>query len=120
MTCILRFAADENFNNHVVRGLFRKLSELDIVRVQDVGLAGADDDTVLRWAAENERILLTHDVTTLTFIATERIEQGLAMPGVIVAARRLAVGLVIEDLVLIAECNIPGEWDGKIVHLPLR
>lgn len=40
---MLRFAADENFNADIVRGLRRRLPELDIVRVQDVGLSGADD-----------------------------------------------------------------------------
>ena len=42
------------------------------------------------------------------------------MPGVIVAARTLAVGLVIDDLALIAECSIPGKWVGMIVYLPLK
>jgi hypothetical protein len=40
---MLRFAADENFNADIVRGLRRRLPEVDIVRVQDVGLSGADD-----------------------------------------------------------------------------
>jgi hypothetical protein len=40
---MLRFAADENFNGDIVRGLLRRNPKLDIVRVQDVGLSGADD-----------------------------------------------------------------------------
>jgi predicted nuclease of predicted toxin-antitoxin system len=63
---MLRFAADENFNNNIIRGLLRRQPELDIVRVQDVGLRGADDPTVLEWAAQEGRILLTHDVATIT------------------------------------------------------
>lgn len=62
---MLRLAADENFNNDIVRGLWRRKSELDIVRIQDVGLSGADDPTVLEWAARERRVLLTHDVTTM-------------------------------------------------------
>ena len=34
---------------------------VDLVRVQDVGLEQADDTSILAWAAENNRILLTHD-----------------------------------------------------------
>ena len=41
----------------IVRGLLLRQSDLDIVRVQDVGLAGADDRDVLAWAAENDRIV---------------------------------------------------------------
>lgn len=50
---MLRLLADENFNNDIVRGL---------VRVQDVGLSGAGDSTVLEWAAQEGRILLTKEV----------------------------------------------------------
>ncbi len=79
----LRLAADENFNNHIVRGLLRRDPELDIVRIQDVGLSGADDPTVLEWAAQEGRILLTHDVSTITKYAYERVQAGLVMPGVL-------------------------------------
>lgn len=61
---MLALAADENFNNDIVRGLRRRMPELDIVRIQDAGLSGADDPTVLEWAAREGRILLTHDVST--------------------------------------------------------
>ncbi len=49
---MLRLAADENFNGNIVRGLLRRRPDLDIVRIQDVGLAGADDPAILAWAAE--------------------------------------------------------------------
>ena len=61
---MLLIAADENFNNDIVRGLLRRKPDLDIVRLQDVDLSGADDPTVLEWAAQENRVLLTHDVTT--------------------------------------------------------
>jgi hypothetical protein len=44
---MLRLAADENFNNDVVRGVRRRSPSVDIVRVQDEGLSGADDPTIL-------------------------------------------------------------------------
>jgi hypothetical protein len=44
---VIRFAADENLNHNIVRGLLRRNLELDLVCVQDVGLSGADDPTVL-------------------------------------------------------------------------
>ena len=63
---MLHFAADENLNYNIVRGLFRRKSDLNIIRIQDVGLSGRGDATVLEWAAQENRILLTHDVTTIT------------------------------------------------------
>lgn len=45
---MLRLAADEDFNNVILRGARRRNADLDIVRVQDIaGLSGADDPTVL-------------------------------------------------------------------------
>jgi len=49
---MLLLAADENFNNDIVRGLLRQKPSLDIVRIQDVGFSGADDPTILEWAAQ--------------------------------------------------------------------
>ena len=43
---MLRLAADENFNADIVRGLRRRFPDIDVVRVQDAGLSGADDHTV--------------------------------------------------------------------------
>jgi hypothetical protein len=56
-----RFLADENFNNDLLRALVRRLPDLDIVRVQDTSVAGADDPMPLASAAREGRILLTHD-----------------------------------------------------------
>jgi predicted nuclease of predicted toxin-antitoxin system len=49
---MLRLLADENLNGNIVRGIRRRIDGLDLVRVQDLGLTGADDPTVLAWAAE--------------------------------------------------------------------
>lgn len=116
---MIRLLADENFNNNIVRALRRRKPDLDIVRVQDVGLSGADDPTVLEWAAEAGRVLLTHDVTTITRYAYERAERGLAMPGVFAAARSAPIASVLEDVLLLAECSRPREWENQIRYLPL-
>jgi hypothetical protein len=117
---MLKLLADENLNNDIVRALLRRSQSLDIVRVQDVGLSGADDPTVLAWAAEHSRILLTHDVATLTRYAYERIERGQGMPGVFEISRAVPIGQAIEDVLLLAVCSLENEWEGQIRYLPLR
>lgn len=117
---MLRFVADENFNNDIVRGLLRRAPQLDIVRVQDVELSGADDPTVLDWAARAGRILLTHDVKTITQYAYDRVRAGLPMPGVFEVSRAVPISVAIEDLVLLAECSLDSEWNGQVRYLPLR
>jgi len=44
---MLKLLADENFDNAIVRGFLRRRTNIDIVRVQDVGLSGEDDPTIL-------------------------------------------------------------------------
>lgn len=117
---MLLLVADENFNNDIVRGLLRRNPDLDIIRIQDVGLSGADDPTVLEWCAEQGRVLLTHDVTTITRHAYGRVRASRPMPGVFEVSLELPISAVIEDLLLLAEHSLEGEWEGQIRYLPLR
>jgi len=87
---VLRWLADENPNSDILRALFRAKPDLDIVRVQDVGLTGTGDEALLEWAADQNRALLTHDVSTITGYAYRRIMRGDAMPGVFELSRRVA------------------------------
>ena len=120
ITPLLRLAADENFNYDNVRGVLRHDPEVDIVRVQDAGLSGANDPVVLEWAAREGRVLLTHDVATMTRYAYERVQTGKLMPGVFEVSRTVPVDLAIEEILLIAECSLEGEWEGQVRYLPLR
>lgn len=117
---MLRLATDENFNNDILRGLIRRNADLDIVRIQDVGLSGKDDPTVLEWAAQENRVLLTHDVSTITDYAYQRVREGKPMPGVFEIGRGVSIGKAIEDILLLAEYSLEGEWEGQIRYLPLR
>lgn len=117
---MLPFAADENFDNDIIRGLLRRLPELDVVRVQDVGLSGASDPVVLEWAASERRLLLTHDVTTITEFAYDRVKDSRPMPGVVEVSRLLPIGRVIEDILLLAQYSLEHEWEGQVIYLPLE
>lgn len=116
---MLQLAADENFNNDIIRGLLRRKPALGMVRVQDVGLSGADDPTVLEWAAREGRVLVTHDVSTLAKHAYERVAAGRPMPGVFEVGPGVSIARAIDDLLLIAECSLEGEWEGQVRYLPL-
>ena len=117
---MLRFVADEDFTRAIVRGVRRARSAIDIVRVQDVGLRTQEDEIVLNWAATEGRIVLTHDARTMPAHAYERVRNSLPMPGVFVVPQEEAIGRIIEDLILLAECSKDGEWDGQVQYLPLK
>jgi hypothetical protein len=117
---MIGLAFDENFNHDVIRGLLRRNPALDVVRVWDAGLAGLDDPGVLAWAARERRVLISHDVATLTAFAYARIQAGQPMPGLFEVGPAVPIATAIEDLLLIAECSLPGEWEGQVRYLPLR
>ena len=119
---MLRLAIDEDFNNRILRGLLRRQPALDIVRVQDaLSREDRDDDQrILAWMAAERRLLLTHDVTTMRPFAEARVAAGLNMPGVIEVNQSVPIGQAIDDILLLAECSLPGEWEGQILFLPLK
>ena len=87
--------------------------------MQDVGLEGADDPTILAWVAANDRIVLTHDHTTMPDFAYIRVVAGQPMPGVFVVPDRMAVRQAIEELLLVEACSEQAEWASLVVYLPL-
>jgi hypothetical protein len=117
---MLRLAADENFNNDIVRGVRRRNPTIDFATVQDEGLSGADDPAVLEWASQAGRVLLTHDVNTMTRYAYNRVRELKPMPGVFEVRRNLPIGIAIEEILILAECSLAGEWEGQVRYLPLR
>jgi hypothetical protein len=116
---MLRLLADENFTGALVTGLLRRQRDLDLVRVQDVGLSGVDDPTLLEWAAHHQRVLLTHDAKTITKYANERVAAGKRMPGVFEVPRPFSAGRIIEEILILALCSLDGEWEGQVRYLPL-
>jgi len=116
---MLRLLSDENFSGDIVRGLLLRRPELNLVRVQDVGLAGVDDPDVLAWAGGNDRIIVTHDRSTMPAFALARIENGESMSGVFVVNDRHPTREAIDELLLIDHCSEQAEWSGLVVYLPL-
>ncbi len=116
---MLSFLADEDLNNRIVRGLLRRQPDLDVIRVQDTLLQGAADAEVLEWASRNSRVVLTHDVSTMTKYTFERIRSGIATAGVIEVPQSLSVGQAIEDILLIAVACTPAEIKNRVEYLPL-
>lgn len=116
---MIRLATDEDFSGRIFRGVLRRQPLLDIVRVQDRGLAAAHDATVLTWAADEGRVLLSHDATTMRDQAYGRLARSEPMPGLFIVSQSLPVGVAIEEILTLAMCSEAGEWEGQVRFLPL-
>jgi len=115
----MQFLADENLNRKIVQGMQRQEPGVDIVRVQDTEIYEADDPTVLEWAAQENRILLTHDKSIMSDFAYERIKDGKPMPGVILVRQTAPIGQIIEDLLIVIGASEVAEYENKVTYLPL-
>ena len=116
---MIKFLTDEDYNNVILSGVLLRLPGLDIIRVQDVGLMNTHDSIVLARAAQEKRIVLTHDVNTLIAEARGRVADSLPMPGVLASAQTMAVGPIIRDIVFITENSSDDEWNNEVVFLPI-
>lgn len=118
----MKFAVDEDFNNRILRGVLRRQPRLDIVRVQDaLSREERDDDQkILEWLASEQRVLFTHDVTTMRPYAEARVAEGKPMAGVFEVSQYLPIGQAIEEILVVTACSLEDEWEGQIRFLPLR
>lgn len=113
-----KFLVDENLMRRVVQGILRRNPEIDILRVQQVGLSGIGDPKILEWAAQEGRVVLTRDFKTVPKFAYERLAAGLPMAGVIAIDNSKALmGQIIEDILILAEFE--ADCIGQIRYVPL-
>ena len=114
----IKFLADENLRRAIVLGLRRREPSANFVQAYEAGAAGKDDLTVLQIAAEQNRILVSHDLKTMPqhfrhFIARQ------TSPGVILIPQKLPLSTAIEQLVMIWLASEAEEWVNQIRFLPL-
>ena len=118
---MLRLASDADVHGEIIRGLRRRLPEIDLVRVQDALREGTPDPEVLAWAAAENRVLITNDRNTMVGFAYRRVAAGELLPGLIVTSNAQSIGLAIDDILVIAG-YVPEEEirDQVVVFLPLQ
>ncbi len=116
---MIRVLLDENFDARIVSGLLTQLPSIDLVRVQDTDIYGAEDDIVLEMAATTERILLTHDRRTMPNFVRDRLSTERYVAGVFIVPKSIGIGSAIEQLVVALGAGKPGEWDNRLVIFPI-
>ena len=116
----MKWLADENFDNDILRGIRRHAWAFDVVRVQDIPeIAGLDDPAVLAWATANGRTLLTHDLSTMVPAMQEQLRRDACCSPILMVPDSLSVGLAIADILLMDQCSTESDWMSGVVYLPL-
>lgn len=117
---MLRLASDADVHGDIIRGLQRRIPEIDLVRVQDVLPEGTPDPAILEWAAAENRVLITNDRNTMIGFAYERVVNDEPVAGLIATTRSQSIGGAIEDILLIADCMSDEDiGEQVVVYLPV-
>ena len=118
---MLRLASDADVHGEILRGLRRRLPEINLLRAQDALPEGTPDPEVLAWAAAEDRILITNDRNTMVGFAYQRVAAGEPVSGLIATTNEQSIGSAIDDILLVAECMSEAEIrDQIVVFLPYR
>ena len=83
------------------------------------GLFPPPSTRILEWAAQEGRIVLTHDRKTFVPFAYERVATGQPMPGVCVVKATAPIGTAIEYILLLLEIIPAEEWENQVRFVPL-
>ena len=115
---MLRFQANADLNQIIVRAVCRREPSIDFQTAQVAGLSGTADPEVLARAAEEGRVLVTHDFQTMPehfaeFIMTQQ------SAGVLLIPQHLPIASAVADLLLIWATMEADEWINLIWYLPL-
>ncbi len=113
----IRFQADNDLDQRIVTATKRLESAIDFQTASSLGLHGIPDPEVLALAAQEGRILVSHDRRTLPNHLVEFIESQTS-PGVIIISRRMSISDAAEMLHLLWFASEAEEYENLIYNLP--
>ena len=113
-----RFLADADLKGAIVSGLRRLEPAVDFLSAQEALLEGLDDLTVLATAAQEGRILVSHDFGTMPKHFRDFSAQQ-PSPGVFLLSQDLPIRTAIDALLTIWAASDSVEWENQLTYLPL-
>lgn len=116
---MLRILIDQDFDQDILRGLLRRVPELDAVSAYEVGMSKASDPDLLAWAHKAGRVLVTHDRRTMPAHVAQRLAAGDDISGVAIVSRRMPISRALDELEIVVLCSEPEEWKNLVRHIPL-
>jgi len=114
----VRFQADADLNAEIVTGVRRREPNIDFQMADEINIRRLRDPEVLALAAQENRILVTHDCRTMPRHFADFFLHH-SSPGVFIIAQTMSVRVAIEELLLVWAASESEEWRNLIVELPL-
>ena len=111
------YQADNDLRKAIVRGAVRREPRMNFRSAQAARLDGIPDPEVLAFAADEGRILVSHDFQTMPE-HFRRFTQRRRSAGVLLVRQDLPLGEAIETLLLIWEASEAYEWVNRLCLVP--
>lgn len=116
---MIRFLADADLRHRIVYGCRRREPSIDFLLAIEAALQRAPDPELLAFAAEQGRVLVSSDSSTMTAHFRDFLKIHASSPGLIIVPQRVLIGRAIEDLLTIWGASNAEEWVNRIAWLPL-
>lgn len=115
----IRFQADNDLKRILVDTTLRREPRIDFQTAQAARRDDLDDQAVLRLAASQSRILVSHDKRTMPAALASFIASGGTSPGVLLVIPQSApIREVVEALILIWADDRASDWNNLIGKIP--
>jgi uncharacterized protein with PIN domain len=112
----VRFLADENLDERIVSGVLRWEPTVDFLTAARANLLGLPDLQVLEFAANEGRILVTHDRKTMPYAFGELLAKR-ESPGVIILSKDLLLKRSIDESILVWAASQAEQWVGMLTQI---
>jgi len=115
-----RFLIDENISPEYRTQLLYHEPSLTVLAVGDEGAPpkSTPDPEILVWCEQNQFSLITNNRDSMPQHLSDHIEAGHHVPGIFTIKRRVPMGLIIDQLLLIAGASDENEYMDEIKYLP--
>ncbi|MFN0108289.1 MAG: DUF5615 family PIN-like protein [Blastocatellia bacterium] len=113
----IRFQADADLRFPIVKGVRRREPLIDFQTANEAALEGIADPVVLKIAADDGRLLVSHDVSTMPENFANFIETQ-ASPGVVLIPQELPYHEAIERLIQLWATSEAETWHNVLFFLP--
>ncbi len=116
-----RFLIDENISPEYRTQLLRHEPSLTVLVIGDEGAPARStlDPDILEWCEQNQFNLITNNRESMPQHLSDHLAAGHHVPGIFTINRKISMGLIIDQLLLIVGASDEDEYIDQITYIPL-
>ncbi|MDE0636887.1 MAG: DUF5615 family PIN-like protein [Candidatus Poribacteria bacterium] len=117
-----RYLLDEHIPPVYQTQLLYHEPSLTVLAIGDEGAPAisTSDPEILKWCEKHDFSLVTNNRKSIPQHLVDHLAAGHHVPGIFTINLDVSIGLIIEQLILIAGASYEDEYIDRIVYVPLR